>query len=289
MSGELQVISSTYEVLTRIMEKAPQDVLKLQLSERIDREVKYVTVNVPSKFKTFEIVHITDVQFGHIRCAEDKFREFLDWILESDERFVIFGGDMIDSITKHSVGSMHENRWEPSEQILRFVETVSKIRHRVLGYVGGNHERRVPGQAMLIASLLRIPYSSGEQVIDINFGQHKPFKVGVWHGEGKGSGQPGGVANKIDRFSDKMNCNYYLVGHLHQFQLLAKARIIARKGKFYLQDVIGAMSSSFQEYWGSYAEVAGLRPSRIRMARAVLEPDGTWYTIQKYRNEETAL
>lgn len=283
-SDDLQIVPSTFDYLQKILTGSPKDVLSLTLSQRMQYEAKYVTLTVPDSFKEFEIVHITDVQYGHITCAVDKFRKFLDWILEVDNRFVVFGGDMIDSVTKQSVGGTHDNLWEPSEQILRFVEETARIRHRVLGYVGGNHERRVPGQAMLIASLLRIPYSSGEQVIDINFGDHRPFKVGLYHGSGSAV-TAGAIAQKIDRWMKKMNCNLYFIGHLHRFQLLVDARVMAHRGRFKLQDVVGLMSTSFQEYWGSYAEVAGLNPSRIRMGRAVLEPDGHWYTIQKFRNE----
>lgn len=283
-SDELQIVPSTFDYLQKVLDSAPKDTLKLSLSHRIAYEAKYVSVTIPEAWADFEVVHLTDVQYGHVTCNMDKFRKFLDWILESDRRFVVFGGDMIDSVTKTSVGGTHDNLWEPSEQILRFVEETARIRHRVLGYVGGNHERRVPGQAMLIASLLRIPYSSGEQVIDIHYGEHRPFKIGLYHGSGSASTK-GAISQKIDRWMKKMNCNLYLIGHLHQFQQLVDARIIAHRGKFKLQDIVGMMSTSFQEYWGSYAEVAGLNPNRIRMARAVLEPNGDWYTIQKFRNE----
>jgi len=36
------------------------------------------------------------------------------------------------------------------------------------------------------------------------------------------------------------------------------------------------MSSSFLEYWGTYAEVAGCAPSDTTMWRTILEPSGKW-------------
>src|SRR5262249_13753360 len=135
---------STMTYLDHLHKVAPKDVVKLNTSMQYGEETKYVTVDMSTK--TFpdgiELMHLTDVQFGHEQCNVEQFEAYCDWILKEPNRFVLFGGDMIDAATMLSIASPYENTEEPQGQIYRFCEIANRMRHRVLGYVGGNHERR---------------------------------------------------------------------------------------------------------------------------------------------------
>lgn len=281
MSHTLTVIPKTEEFLNKLQEKAPKDVLKIQTSMNIGDESKYVAVNFSEKeYKdSIELLMITDVQFGHLMCKEDRFIEFRDWVLKEPNRFVLFGGDMVDAAHALSVASSYENKFEPQQQVFRFVELAMPMRHRVIGFVGGNHERRSSKTfgdlGHLIATLLRLPYSSGKQLIDISYGEHKPFKISLWHG-GTGSKTKGAKAQMLHRFMGQGDSQLYLVGHLHDVVLLFDWRERRKNRKIVLEKFAGVMSSSFLEYWGTYAEVAGLAPSDTMMARVILEPNGKW-------------
>ncbi len=271
------------DYLTRLQYKAPKDVLNLQTSMRFGDESKYITVDIdPKKYKNgIEIIHITDVQFGHLRCNVDKFLEYRDWILSEPNRFVFFGGDMIDAATAISVASPYENTEEPQGQIYRFCELAMPMRHRVLGFVGGNHERRgaktFGDLGHLIATLLKIPYSSGKQFVDINYGKHAPFKNSLWHG-GSGSRTKGAKAQMLSRFMAQGDSQCYWVGHLHDVLMLGDVRERRHEGgsEIVLEKFAGVMSSSFLEHYGTYAEVAGMAPNDCQMWRLILEPNGHW-------------
>jgi len=191
---------------------------------------------------------------------------------------------MIDAATPLSIASPYENKYEPSEQVFRFCETMIPLRHRVLGYVGGNHEERSArgfgAAGMLIASLLQIPYSRGKQMIDIHFGKHKPFKIDLWHGRGSARTK-GAKAQMLDRFMNQGDSQLYLCGHLHDVVLLVNWRQKRTENDIILEKVIGVMSSSFLEFWGTYAERDGLSPSDTMMARTILYPDGDFETTLK--------
>ena len=59
------------------------------------RENKYATWNFSeSEFKTIEIIHLTDVQFGHINCNVPQLKKYLDWILDKPNRYILLGGDL---------------------------------------------------------------------------------------------------------------------------------------------------------------------------------------------------
>lgn len=276
------VVPATQEFLDKLQKAAPKDVLDLKFTMRMGDESKYVTATFsPKKFpKGIEILHITDTQYGHLACNVEKMKEYRDWVLSVPNRFVFFGGDMVDAATAMSIASPYENTMEPQAQVYRFCELMMPLRHRIIGYVGGNHERRsnktFGDLGHLIATLLRIPYSSGKQFIDINYGDHKPFKCSLWHG-GSGSKTKGAKAQMLHRFMQQGDSRVYWVGHLHDCLMIGDVRE-ARDGlgAIKLEKIRGVMSSSFLEHYGTYAEVAGLSANDCEMWRLILEPNGHW-------------
>ena len=282
-SHQSKPVLSTVEYLDKLQKDAPKDVLKLETSMHFGDQAKYVTATFnPKKYKDgIEILHITDVQYGHLSCNVKKFIEYRDWVLAKPNRFTFFGGDMIDAATAMSVASPYENTDEPQEQIYRFCELAMPMRHRVLGFVGGNHERRgaktFGDLGHLIATLLKIPYSSGKQFVDIHYGKHQPFKNSLWHG-GSGSKTKGAKAQMLSRFMAQGDSQLYWVGHLHDVLVLGEVR--ERRdpdgSAMKMEKFAGVMSSSFLEHYGTYAEVAGMSPNDCQMWRLILTPDGHW-------------
>lgn len=275
------IVPATQSYLTNLWKGAPENVIQLKSSMQFGDECKYVTVNFdPKKYSSgIEILHLTDVQYGSLSCNIPVLQEFISWILAAENRFVFFGGDMLDAATVLSVASPYENTLDPQNQVYRFCELVMPIRHRVLGYVGGNHERRsiktFGDLGHLIATILRIPYSAGKQFIDINYGDHKPFKNSLWHG-GTGSRTKGAKLQMLHRFMAQGDAQCYWVGHLHDAMMTFDWRERRKGGRIHLEKFAGVMSSSFLEHYGSYAEVAGMAATGTMMWRVILEPNGHW-------------
>lgn len=246
-----------------------------------EQQSKYVTWQFsPKKFERLEILHLTDTQYGHIACQVDRMIEYRDWILKEPNRYVLFGGDMVDAATRVSIGSPWENICDPQGQIYRFCEIVAPMRHRVIGYVGGNHERRgLPtfgDLGSLIAFLLRIPYSNGQQLIDVNYSKWTPFKIHLWHGKGA-SQTKGAKVMMLQKFMyENPGSHLYLVGHLHDCFILPAVRTSRKVGynNVYMEKYVGGMSSSFLRTWGTYAEVMGMSPTDVLMLRTILDPNG---------------
>jgi hypothetical protein len=277
---EQSIVPATNSYLDKLWKDAPKDVVQLRGSMQYGDQFKYVTASFDSKkYKQVEILHITDVQYGHLCCNVPVFREFRDWVLKEPNRFVLFGGDMVDAATSISIASPYENTEEPQGQVFRFVEEAMPMRHRVLGFVGGNHERRsvktFGDLGHLLATFLKVPYSAGKQFIDIHYGDHKPFKVSLWHG-GTGSRTKGAKMQMLHRFMSQGEAQLYLVGHLHDCMMTFDWREKPGGGRVKLERFAGAMSSSFLDHFGTYAEVAGMAPSATAMWRVILEPNGHW-------------
>lgn len=249
----------------------------------IGEQTKYVSWEIDD-LDHLDVQQITDVQFGHVRCKYERVIEFRDWILAEPHRFMVWTGDLIDAWAAWSPGRGFEQIGDPMSQVFKFCEVWAPARHRVLGYVGGNHERRaIPGfgdLGVLLASLLRVPYSNGRQLIDLYYGKHQPFQISQWHGRG-GARTKGTVAQTLHRFASEGDSQLYLMGHLHQPMIIPgwkeqrdriRRRVIAKK-------YIAALGSSFLELWGSYGEVAGYGMSDVLMPLARLDRNGGWEVV----------
>lgn len=281
--GQFQsLVTSTSEYMDKLAKASQETSLRMTSGMVYGEQAKYVAWEVPArKFETIELVQVTDVQFGHAFCKYDRVIEYRDWILAAPNRFMLWTGDNVDAWALWSPGRAFDQICDPQSQVYRFCEVWAPARHRILGYVGGNHERRaIPGfgdLGVLIAQLLRIPYSNGRQFLDIYFGKHAPFKVALWHGGGSGRTK-GSIANTLQRFMAQGDAQLYLMGHLHQPLLLPdwkEERDVVRQ-RVNLKKCIGAVGSSFLETWGTYGEVSGYAGTDVMMARAIVEPNGKW-------------
>jgi hypothetical protein len=282
MNSIVPNMASTLDLLKSIRSKFQKLPLKVRYSMPFLQEYKSVTyVATPKQFDTMEIIHITDTQQGHRACNMKRLTEYRDWVLKEKNRFMVFGGDMGDFGTKISVGSPWEQMFQPDQAVYQIADFWAPARHRILGYVGGNHERRTTltyGDAGLaLACALEIPYSCGKQYINIVYGDHNPFTIHLWHG--KGAAQTAGAKmNLIDRtMRDEADAHLTLIGHLHDpmVKFMSRKRL-QPNGDIKFIKTGGAMSSSFLDYWGTYAEVMNLQVSPLMMARTILEPNGHW-------------
>ena len=266
--SRLKLVPSAYPCTTKML---------------VQGESKYVSWDFSdAPFSTLELLQITDAQFGHVCCKVDRLIEYRDWVLAKPNRYMVWTGDNIDSATMQSKGTTWENIGTPQHQLFEFCKLWAPARHRILGSVGGNHERRClttfGDLGITIAALLQLPYSKGKQLIDIHFGEHKPFQISQWHGVG-GARTKGTVAQILYRFASEGDSQLYLMGHLHQALLIPFFK--ERRGINGVRAVktIAACGSSFMETWGSYAEVSGYSPSDVMMPMCRLEKDGKWEVL----------
>jgi len=273
---------TTIDAVDAIRDQLKPKVFKSTNHMRVDHSFKRVVHDFnDTRLDTVELLHFTDLQYGHKFCNTTRVQEHIDWILSKPNRFLLFGGDMVDCGTKISKhGSPWEQLWEPQGALYEFCELIAPVAHRVLGYVGGNHERHaIPSFGDLgqsIASLLRIPYSPGQQLIDIYFGDHRAFRVHLWHGGGSAV-TAGAKMQMLSRFMERGDSQLYLVGHLHEPMVRFLSRPLRQKdGRIKLIKVGGAMSGSFLDYYGTYAEQMNLSSAPLMMARTILEKNGHW-------------
>lgn len=274
--------STTLNLLAEVQSQLHDYEPTIKQSMVLDNQARYLRWDFSKvNISTLEILQITDIQFGHKRCRVDKVKEYINWVLSEPNRYVDLGGDLVDAGHAQSKGSPFEQIGDPQSELWELCKLLAPIRHRVLGYVGGNHERRsIPTFGDIgksIATILKIPYSPGKQHIDILFGKHRPFKITTHHGSGAGQ-TLGALANDLERFMHTSDSQLYLLGHLHKAMTIPSSREVRDgQGTMKLEKVVGARGSSFLDHYGTYAEVIMKTSAQaIMMPRVVLEKDGHW-------------
>ena len=277
LHDETTTLNLLSEVQSQLQDFAPM----LKQSMVINGQARFLSWDFNDvDIDTLELLQITDIQFGHKQCNVERLHKDIAWVLSQENRYVVFGGDLVDAGHVQSKGSPFEQVGDPQEELWSFCKLIAPLRHRVLGYVGGNHERRsIPTFGDLgksIATVLELPYSPGKQHIDIRFRDHKPFKISMFHGGGGGQTK-GSIANNLMKFMGQADSQLYLMGHLHQAMVVQESRERREKGRMEVQKIVGARGSSYLNSYGTYAEVImGANPQTIQMPRAVLESNGHW-------------
>jgi len=268
--------------LSRLHSKMrPLDTLSTSTGMFIDGQNKYVSHQIDPAHECLEILFLSDVQYGHVNCNVDKFVEYRDWILSKPNRYCFFGGDMVDAWRIGSPGTGYDNFFSPETQFYKFCELAAPLRQRVLGFVGGNHERRGLAGGFdlgsLIATALRLPYSAGGQAVALTYGEHKPFRAYLWHGRGSAR-TAGARVNMTLAAVPNDDAQVYFSGHIHWAHIYAgwHAHRNHNKKRIDHEKYYVVSASSFLRFWGGYGEVAGMTYAGLLMPVLLLYRDGRY-------------
>src|ERR1700687_4152092 len=90
---DVQQISTPVQDLVRRLAIKPS-VFRATTRVMLYGETKHIEWDFEdAKFRTLELIQITDMQWGHIACKRDRVREYRDWILKAANRYMIWTGD----------------------------------------------------------------------------------------------------------------------------------------------------------------------------------------------------
>lgn len=111
--------------------------------------------------RTIKVWAVADVHIGAKECDLDGFKRFLKAVEADDDSYIVIVGDLISNGLKSSVTNVYEEAMPPSAQIDLAVQLLEPVKHKILGMVSGNHERRSKKDCDIdplftIAAILRI-------------------------------------------------------------------------------------------------------------------------------------
>ena len=92
--------------------------------------------------RTIKVWAVGDVHIGSKSADIKGFKDFLDKIAADDDSFVCVVGDILNNCTRSSISDIYEETMPPSAQIELAAELLEPVKDKILGCVGGNHERR---------------------------------------------------------------------------------------------------------------------------------------------------
>ena len=92
--------------------------------------------------RTLRIWAVADVHIGAREADVDGFAAFLKRVESDPDSYLVLVGDIVNNGIKDSLTNVYHETMPPSAQIEKAVELLAPVKDRILGAVGGNHERR---------------------------------------------------------------------------------------------------------------------------------------------------
>lgn len=105
------------------------------------RDFEIITRKFPAN-DDITIVPIADVHLGSRECREQDFIKFIKMVAETENVYLMLGGDLIDNGTRNSVTNVFRSSMTPSEQKREMANILKPVADKIICAVSGNHERR---------------------------------------------------------------------------------------------------------------------------------------------------
>ena len=190
-----------------------------------------ITVDLSEEIKEIEIIGIGDGHYGSPEHNYKLFDEIIKKIATQDNLYCILLGDLIECVTKDSVGDLYTQIGTPHEQADYIAEKLKPISHKILAMTGGNHENRIFKTCgfdinYYIAEKLGIEnrYVKNSFVLFVRFGRMKGAKgkphvwsIYVTHGVGGSTKKPSKLKKLIELKDMVGGCDIYIMGHVHDY------------------------------------------------------------------------
>ena len=177
------------------------------------------------------IYPIADVHLGSRECMETEFIEFINYVKNTPNVYLILGGDLIDNGLKNSLTNVYRATMPPSQQKREMANILAPIAHKVLAAVSGNHERRSSRDSDddvtydILAKIDREEvYRENMAFVKLQFGDQNgdgktnpTYMLVVSHGAGGGRTTSGAVL-RAEQFGMVIDggVDALIVGHTHK-------------------------------------------------------------------------
>ena len=199
-----------------------------------------------------EILAIGDI---HLGSEMSSFDQVLKVIEEERDSKLIFMGDLIDNAIINSLGDIYSQKQNPHEAIVKIRKLFKKYKNRILGVVGGNHERRTWRRVgidplSLICTEVNIPYSDDVLIIDIaikgkrgrGMKNRTHYSIACHHGASGGRFPERSSRQQRYFHSFISGVDIYITGHTHVPDILKLAiheydsrnKVISKKETYHI-------------------------------------------------------
>jgi hypothetical protein len=263
--------------IQRLQENFKKRVISLV---RPDSQFPELVVTVPESWDTIQLAPLYDVHIGSNEHDEELFDRHLDWIARTPNVLSFNGGDLVENANPQSPGaSVMVQRGTPNEQLFRAAKKLTKIQHKLLFSIPGNHEDRTfnfsgMDGAEQLAEHLQLPYFPGYCFCTIKW-RGNNFRLLAHHGSGAAQ-TPGAQRNAARKDMPWAHFDIFWTGHLHQPMADVVYQIDHDQinGGAFERDAVVIISPSYTKYFGGYGEKKRMAPGGRGLTAAILNKDG---------------
>ena len=213
-----------------------------------------------AKRMNLEVAFLGDFHIGNPATDEELIKKELEQVAKEDAQIVLMG-DLVENITRSSIGNIYSQTYTPEEQIERVVNLLMPYKDRILGIIEGNHSSRSKKDAGLspekiIADMLGVPYFGYDAPLEIKVGSAR-YYVYAAHGSGGASTKEGKMraVQKWAKIYPDMNA--YVSGHHHDRMIWGERVYRTHPGKLEEETRYYVITGAYMEQ-PEYAKIKAL-------------------------------
>lgn len=245
--------------------------------------MKIIECNLSKDFKTLEILPLSDLHVGDSKMKTKMFKDFIKYVNDAPNRYVLCNGDLMNNAIKSSVSNCYNDCMTPNQQKKWLRKELYAIKDRILVMVAGNHEARSSKEVDLrptedIADYLDLgdKYIEDEVILKVTFGKNvggkrQCYTIYVTHGNGGGK-RPGSAINNIEMLALGTEADIYILGHIHKKIAYKNGyrKIDLRNNNVIETERLFVYTSHWSEF-GGYAAKKMFTPSALGTVPIILQ------------------
>lgn len=246
--------------------------------------MKTINIELGRHLKNIRVITLADYHTGSPNCNVELIKREIEFIKNNEDVFVLVNGDLIDNVTRTSLGDVYTQVLSPMQQMQTVIDMLTPIKHKILCLTSGNHEDRsykTDGVDLMriVAKELGLEdrYSNTSCVLFIRFGQtfRKEtsgsgknrmvcYTMYVTHGSG-GGGSIGSKSNRASALQGIIDTDIYVISHMHTPNAFKEAyhRVDTRNSAVTIVDKLFVITGAKLDWNGSYADKKSLKPSAL--------------------------
>lgn len=218
-----------------------------------------------SEHPTLTVIPLADAHYGSQEFNETLWHRTIKRIQDDPHCFCVLVGDLLNNGLKNSVTNVYLETCSPHEQKEWLYNELLPIKDKILGAVGGNHERRSQKEAdndPLYDVMIRLGKEDVYRhnicfmqikltsLINGNPKQRCAFSFALTHGAGGGM-YIGSSLNKAQNYANSIEgIDCLILAHTHKPVAFPAAKLLFRDGMVQRKQFVVAVASSFLNYGG---------------------------------------
>ena len=242
--------------------------------------MEIIRVDLPRTLEQADIHIFADEHIGNPFSDIERVKARIEIVKNTPNAFAIMNGDIMENVTKASLGDIYTQVFNPMEQVKIAVDLFEPIKDKLLCITKGNHEERtyradgIDLSGLIASSLgLHDRYSPTAAVLCVSLGSDETvaprgaipvyYTFYVLHGSGGGR-KMGAKAIRLEDMASIIDCDIYIHAHTHQPISFRKGfyRVSSRhKNVNYVERLFVNVASNVA--YGGYAEAKEFPPGAL--------------------------